>query len=232
MQNFRIRNFGHFVLGFTLMIVSGCKKPDANVRILFVHAVPGIPAVDFYLQGNIEASNINFGENTSYFPVSADSKSSFIAEVKYSGSTDNVATVFNPELIDGKSYSMFIFGDPLAIEKELFLEDYTAPAAGDSKVRFIHLAADAPALDVVANGFKVVTNKEYYGDNQFNGATGFQNVTTGSYTIELRLNSDGTTILTMPNVSFNEGKVYTLIAMGLIGGAGDQALRLVIIEND
>lgn len=215
-----------------VLVIAGCNKGKTTVEVMLAHAAPGTVALDFFLQGNKQASQVEFGEHTIYFVSTVNAKDNFTAEVKDFSTDENIATVFNPPLLDAKKYSLFIFGIPGAIKKEFLLDDFAAPEKGHAKVRFIHLSPDAQALDVFANGITVVTNKEYFGDKVFNGATGFQDVGAGIYTVDLKFTSSGDVAGSFPNIDLADGKVYTLYAKGLLSGDGEESFDLGIIQNN
>lgn len=213
----------------SLVMETGCKKDPVSYNVMMVHAATGTEAVDFYLQDNLIASQIPYQGNCSYGLATLEHGDLFKAEVRSSSDGATLATEFNSDLIDGERYSLFIFGTESGFSKEIFNDTYSEPNAGEAMVRFIHLSQDAPAINVLANGAEVVSNKEYYGENIFNGATGFQDVSAGVYNISFQEVSSGNILFSIDNIVFEDGKAYTLYASGLINGTGNETLGLGMV---
>ncbi|MEO6168245.1 MAG: DUF4397 domain-containing protein [Chitinophagales bacterium] len=218
----------------TLIIVPflGCKKKEITARVMLVHAAPGTPDADFYLQGDLKQGPIEYGSNSAYQEVTIEEEGQFTSEIKDGNADTIMLSLFNPAWLDGEEYSIVMYGEPSKLDKAIFADDFITPVAGSATVRFIHLSPNAPALDVLANGVEVVTNKEYYGSNIFNGATGFQDVEAGIYDIELRVNGTNIIALSVPNVNFADGKAYTIYAKGFVTGPGYLKLDLGIAVNN
>lgn len=87
-----------------------------------------------------------------------------------------------------------------------------------TRIRVVHASADAPPVDVYANGGLVVEALP------FKGATGYLAVPPGSYTIEVRVAGTQTTVLTQ-TLMLMGGTDYTAFAMGTV--SGPQPLFLV-----
>lgn len=223
-------HLSHYLCVILLLATLSCKKAPTTYKVMLVHASTGTAKVDFYLQGNIAERNILFGENTGYLEAIVEGDDKFVAEIKASATGSLLATEFDPQLIANAHYSMYIFGNTAELSKVLLNDEYEEPQTGHALVRFVHMSADAPALDVLANGVPVVTNKAYYGNSKFNGATGFQEVLSGKYTISFQTNETGDMIMSAADINLEAGKVYTLYAKGLLNGTGAHALDLGVVR--
>ncbi|HUM48513.1 MAG TPA: DUF4397 domain-containing protein [Chitinophagales bacterium] len=221
-----------FFIALIILPFQGCKKKEITASVMLVHGAPGTPEVDLFLQGNLKQSAIAYGSSSAYQEVSIEETEQFTSDIKDTAADTTLLSIFDPEWLDGEKYSIVIYGEPSKLDKGIFSDDYITPAAGSATVRFIHLSPNAPPLDVLANGVVVVTNKEYYGDNVFNGATGFQDVEAGIYDIELRVNGTNNIALSVPNITFADGKAYTIFATGFVNGPGYLKLALGIAENN
>lgn len=54
----------------------------------------------------------------------------------------------------------------------------------------------------------------------------------GIYDIELRVNGTNNIALSVPNITFADGKAYTIFATGFVNGPGYLKLALGIAENN
>lgn len=93
----------------------------------------------------------------------------------------------------------------------------------ESRIRVIHASADAPAVDVFANGSLVVEALP------FKAASGYLSVPPGSYNIQVRVSGTQTTVLSQPLVLLG-GTDYTAFAMGSV--SGPQPLFLIALGDN
>ena len=91
-----------------------------------------------------------------------------------------------------------------------------------SQVRYLHGAADAPALDVAVDGKTVVTNLLF---GTVSPSSGYLSVSAGSHRVEMR-DTGTTTDLINSTVSFASGKEYTFLAAGLLAQSNVSAVLL------
>jgi len=93
----------------------------------------------------------------------------------------------------------------------------------ESRIRVVHAAADAPAVDVYANGALVVEALP------FKSASGYLSVPPGSYNIEVRVAGTQTTVISQPLMLLSATD-YTALAMGSV--SGPQKLFLVALGDN
>jgi LPXTG-motif cell wall-anchored protein len=99
------------------------------------------------------------------------------------------------------------------IEPLVLIDNNSAPAAGKAHVRFVHASPDAPAVDIAVTGGPVL-----FANVPFKGTGDYLPVDAGTYDLEARLAGTETVALSVPGVMLEDGKVYTIFAMGLAGG--------------
>jgi len=223
----------HLVLPVILVaaFISGCKKDDSSNPttppagtgyVMATHASPDAPTVDLYVDGTKVASNVSYLMSTSYLPVA---EGTHTVDVKLAGTSTTVYTIPAPAAAN-VYYSVFAGGKLADFSFYGFIDTLTTPASGKAHVRFIHMSPDAPAVDVwVVGGTKLVSNAS------FAEATSFAPVDAGTYSFDVRLAGTSTSVLSVPNVAFAAGKIYTVYARGLVGGTGAQALGASVIVN-
>ncbi|NOS90418.1 MAG: hypothetical protein HOP30_00705, partial [Cyclobacteriaceae bacterium] len=129
----------------------------------------------------------------------------------------------------------------------------TAVTNNQSFIRFVHASPNAPGVFVrlvpTSSGstINLVTSAAQYvmsvagGFNPSVGSrsatAGFTTTSTGSaattYNVEIHSNSGFTAlVLSVPNVSFTPGKIYTIVAKGLLGKTGASGLAAVIVTHN
>ncbi len=214
--------------GFTL---TGCSDdntpnpffPTPRARVMAVHASPDAPAVDLLVDGAVAGTGLAYPSNTGYLAVDAGSRN---VKVNVAGTATTVINATLP-LASGAAYSVFAVDSVASIEALVVTDDLTAPAAGKAHVRFIHLSANAPAVDVAVTGGPVL-----FANQSFRGFTAFTPVDAGTYDLEVRAAGTGTVVLALPGIALQSGRIYTVFARGFLGGSGAQALGAQIIVNN
>ncbi|HEX5132721.1 MAG TPA: DUF4397 domain-containing protein [Candidatus Krumholzibacteria bacterium] len=221
------------ILAMALMLplaVAACDDDDnpaaptptptgsANV----IHASPDAPGVDLIVDGKKVGTDLQFPNNTGYVKLNEGTRN---VKVNVTGTT---TTAIDADLMveAGTYYSVFAVDTVASIEPLVLEDDLTAPAAGKSHVRFVHLSPNAPAVDITLSDGTVV-----FGNYAFKAASPFTPLDAGTYPLQVRLQGTSTVVLDLGNVTVAAGKIYTVFAKGLVGGAGDQALGAEIIVN-
>ncbi|MCS6839540.1 MAG: DUF4397 domain-containing protein [Roseiflexus sp.] len=104
-----------------------------------------------------------------------------------------------------KSWILFLLGALLALA--------IAPAAfaqtGTAKVRVVHASPDAPAVDVIVNGNKALTNVPFF------TASAYLDLPAGSYDIQVvPTGATSPVVIDAKGVKIEAGKAYTIAATG------------------
>ncbi|TZF86047.1 DUF4397 domain-containing protein (plasmid) [Pedobacter sp. BS3] len=212
-----------FFMGLVITFTACSKKSDDNssittAGIAVLHAAPGLPAIDFYLQGSKinKLIPISYTDTITYrYAYPADYPvviKKYLSAITYI--TDTIT------LASGKNYTLCVTGTPDAVKPLILEDDLTAPASGKSKVRFVNLSPDAPALDVKFNNETKYTNQAY------KSSTAFSSIDTATYTVSLLATGSSTT-LSQQALKFESGKIYTVYAKGLQSTAVD-SLKLSV----
>jgi hypothetical protein len=213
-------------------------KPEAQIpepagSIAFIHASPGSPGVEALVDNRIVSQQrINFlqssiaapGQPQIYLPIRTGSR-----EVRISPDSGRT-TVFNATLNieTGKIYTAVAY-DTLSsgrIRGVVLNDDLSLPPTGSTKVRFLHLAPNAPAVDVTLRRTSVTPNDSVTVSNRsFIGATPngaqlspFVTIPGGTYTAVVKLAGTQTVVasvnLTAASTSLAAGRIVTLFATG------------------
>jgi hypothetical protein len=216
------------------VVFTGCKDdeevvptptpPTPTAKVLVVHASPDAPGVGLLVDNVLinTSAALNYPDNTGYLTVNAGTRNIKVNVF------DTPTTVIeaNLPLVENKNYTVFA-GDVVENITPFVLEDdLTAPAAGKAHVRFVHLSPDAPGVDVLIDGS--VEFENYL----FSGYSDFKPFAAGTYGVTVNVTNTSTEALNVGAVTFEEGKIYTVFAKGLLAGSGAQALGAEIIVNN
>jgi hypothetical protein len=201
---------------------------DSRTAIRVGHLSPNVPAVDVSLNDAGTSTNVLSLTDVSY---PADSGYAIVPTATYDAS---VALASNPDspvltlkgasLAANTSTSVFAIGllggtGAQTLQLAAFADD-RVPVEGKAKVRVIHLAPDAPAVDVVALGSGGTIGATLVSDISYPNATAADlQVAPGSYT--LAVVPTGTTSPLLPTaagvaVTLTAGEVVTVAAIGCL----------------
>jgi hypothetical protein len=207
------------------MIFTSCKKDSKDyAKVMIVHASPDAPGVDLLVDNNKKNSSaLTFPNNTGYLEIEDGSRNFKVNATGTSTSVIN-ATV---SLTKDKNYTLFACNALANIEPLLITDDLTTPASGKAHVRFVHLSPDAPAVDVAVAGGAVL-----FGNKSFKDYTAFTPLDAGTYNLEVRVAGTSITALSLPGITLQSGKIYTIFAKGFLTGTGSQELGAQIIVNN
>lgn len=218
-------------------------QADALVRI--IHASPDAPEVDVYVNGGDTplATGLSFFESTGYVNVPPLAIENVQFRAAGAAAEDrpliNVPLETAAEVMAGMAYTVAAVGlvselppapsgsvlaQTQAFDVQVFADDLSAPAAGQSNVRVYHLSPNAPAVNVQAvreGTANLATDLEYR--ETVSSPVG---VAAGVYTINILAPSVDPLepVLSVENVRLQSGKIYDFFAVGLVGG--DPALRV------
>lgn len=208
-------------------MLTGCGPMtggDDTARLRVVHASPDAPAVDVCADGAVAFANAAFPAATDYAELPAGT---YAVRVVAAGAGCNSSAVIAAPLplSAGQDVSVVAVNTLDAIEPLVLVDDNTAPAAGQSRVRFVHAGPDAPTVDITLTDGTTLFN-----DVSFKEASAYLSVAAGKYDLQVRDETGAAVVLTLSDVTLAAGRVYTVFAVGLL--AGDPALTaLVTLDN-
>lgn len=227
-----------FLAALLTTIFAACNKNDddptgPDPQLMAVHASPNSPAFNFYLDNTkFNSQPLAFLANTAYTTVTPKNYN-----VKVTAANNITPLIeIRANLQRGKHYSLFAYDTLLNNRIKAFVveDDLSAPAAGKAKVRFLQLIPVNVPVDIVANGNILFANRAYADNVNNNSKAAFTAVDGGTYTVDVRIAGSGSSIpplLTVPNVVFEAGKIYTVYAKGLVTGTGTTLLGAQLIIN-
>jgi hypothetical protein len=240
--------------------LSSCDKSfdydkTGSAHLLVAHYSPNGGSVDIKdapMGNRLYGPAVSFGGVTvgPYLPVPAGnfpiSVTAAATTTQVFGATVNIAAGSNTSVI---AYDTVNAG---AIRALVLNDNLTTPAVGNAHVRLLHLIPNAPAVDVwgfydkttVPNAsidsVRLFSNVSYVG-NSPNMATLAAFTPTNQlrryFAVRVRLAGTNTTVINIAPanreaLSLGNGKIYTLVARGLVGGTGAQAMAVSTILNN
>lgn len=209
-----------FVIG--LLVLAASSASAANVRV--VHASPDAPAVDVLANGGVLFGNAAFTQATNYAAVPAGNYAIGI-NVAGTATTAFSTNLDVPAIGDVTIAAIGLLGGSPAFTLQPYIDDNTI-IFDRARIRFIHLSPNAPAVDITT-----IAGDILFGDVTFTENAGYISVPGGTYGLQVRLAGTSSVVLDIGNLNVNNGTVYSVFAMGLVGGLGAQALSAVTVVD-
>ncbi|MFT3710542.1 MAG: DUF4397 domain-containing protein [Archangium sp.] len=215
-----------------LVIEDAAAPSGNNIAVRAIHAAPSVGAVDIFaldMDGTLTRvlDNVNFTDVSQALELSA-APHTLGVDVNEDGNPElyfevpalpagTVANLFVTQDAAGEVFALALLGDGTTAR----LDPATA------RVRVVHLSRNAPAVDVYANGAKVVSNLAYA------GTTDALDVKAGTYTFALTTvgAAPSAAVVTAPNARLLPGRAYTAYAYGDLSNT-TRPLTIGLIEDD
>lgn len=226
-------------LGAALLLFSltACEDDDemmqeSKARVMVVHASPDAPAVDLLVDNvKVNATALSYPNNTGYLEVASGTRN---FKVNAAGTTTTVINADVP-LMENAAYSVFAFDRVAQIKPLVVMDNLATPASGKAHIRFLHLSPGAPAVTIgILNGSAftpVFSNRTFETAATATANQGFTPVDAGTYNFDVRLADGTTSVLTVPNIPLQAGKIYTVFARGIVGNTTSPLGASLIVHN-
>jgi len=189
-------------------------------RIRVVHASPDAPAVDVVVDGNLVLENLPYQEYSEYIGLPAGSHD---VRVNVAGTATTVLQA-TPTVESGVDYTAIAVGlaggGQPSLDLLLLQDDNTAPASNRIKVRAVHAAPGAPAVDIyVTTPFETLSGKTpVLTAVPFKGASGYLSVPPSLYQVRVAVAGTKTVAIDSQRLATWNGMVRTIIAVDAKGG--------------
>jgi uncharacterized protein DUF4397 len=203
--------------------------PASEARVRVVHASPDAPNVDVVVDGATVLSNVPFGAASDYLPVDAGNRQ---LQVRPAGSSTAVIDA-NQDLEDGSDYTVIASGLVANISALALRDDNAVPAAGQIRLRVVHGAPSAPAVDVyvTAPGADLNAATPTLSSVPFGAASNYLEVPAGNYQVRVTVAGTRTVAIDTGALSLAAGAVRTAIALDAPGGGPPFSVLLLADRN-
>ncbi len=199
--------------------------PDGDARLRVVHASPDAPDVDVLVDDAEVLGDVPYLAASDYLDVPAGDRN---VKVNAAGTTTTVIDA-DVTLADGADYTVIASGLLAAIEPIVLEDDNTAPAAGNVKVRAIHGAPSAPAVDiyVTAPGADLEAETAALSAVEFGDIAEYIEAPAGDYQVRVTPAGSKTVVIDSGTLTLVSGQIRTAIAVDATGGGAPFDLLLL-----
>jgi len=211
-----MKNLTLVALAFATLAIA---QPSGRIRVL--HASPDAPAVDILVNGTVVIEALPYREYTEYLAVPAGAQE---IRVNVTG-TDTTVLRANPMVVAGTDYTAIAtgFATPArtpALDLLLLRDDNTLATDNRVKLRVVHAAASAPAVDVyLTTPFETIRDKQPGLANvSFGGVSPYIPVPVSLYQARVALAGTKTVAIDSHRLVTWNNMIRTLVAVDNRGG--------------
>jgi hypothetical protein len=194
---------------FALMLVPAAFAQSGTAKVRVLHASPDAPAVDVYVNGDVALSNVPFFTASDYLDLPAGT---YQIQVTPTGADVSSAVIDASATIEaGMAYTIAATGEVANIQPTIIVDDLSAPASGQAKVRVYHFSPDAPAVDVkLADGTTLISGLA------FPDASDYLEVPAGSYDLQVTPAGDSAVVIDLAGTTLEAGNIYSVFATNVV----------------
>jgi len=202
------------IAGLLSLFLSSCLKDNSSyvapptALVTFYQASPDEPQMNLDFNTNqVNQTPINYGDHIDYFNVYAGQRT---VNFFNTGSLNPIYST-NVTIVANTAYSLFLANTAAHPEVVLLTDTLNRPASGSGSIRLVNLSPDAPAVDLAVQGGSVLVSNRV-----FKGYSSFLPIAAKSgYTLQVLQTGTNTVLATLPNITINNGFLYTLVFRGL-----------------
>lgn len=205
-----------FFLSSVIAVMSACaitaQVPSNTAWVRVVHASADAPAVDVLANGNLVFQGIKFKGFTEYTPVPPGT---YTFSINVSGTNTTALTAGPFTLQGGNAYTFFALGK--VADNTLTAmgagDDVVAPGMGMAKIRVVHGASTAPAVDVYATTPYAPLSSPALSRVPFPVAGGYLSVPAGVYQARVTVAGTKTVAIDSGRVPIAGNTIRTVVAL-------------------
>lgn len=204
--------------------------PKANLRVM--HASPDAGLLDISLDDKNFLTVFPFKDAIGFNQVDAGKRSIKFATTAVTTGTTTTASVpllnVSQDLVEGRFYTVIAANNVAAIEPLVIEEDNTEPAAGKLRLRVVHAAPAAPAVDIYistsADATSIATETATIGNLAFKAAPPALDIAPGEYYVRVTGANSKTILFDSGKATLSTGANLTLVAVEQSGATSPISL--------
>ncbi|MBG9448967.1 hypothetical protein ABE67_06480 [Cytobacillus firmus] len=191
-----------------------------QARVRMFYSSPDAGPIDIYINGTRILKDFSYKEASGYAVLPAGKH-----QIDIYPAGNMVSTLLSRKInaAADKVYTIAAAGNSANL-KLVLIEDQPEVPAGETKVRFVHLSSDAPAVDIAVKNRDVV-----FPNIAFRQASKYMALTPMTVDLEARIAGTPNSVLSIPRMQFKADQAYTLAAVGSV--ATEPELEVIIIAD-
>ncbi|MBC7588997.1 MAG: DUF4397 domain-containing protein [Chitinophagaceae bacterium] len=220
------------------MAQTSCTKetrPGPQAQVKFINASVNTVTAQVSFDEVLLIGTTGFAQASNYAFVNVGSPT---IKVQATSSTSNSVLVSGSASLQSNfNYTLIAADSTNKLKISVLTDDLVTPATGKASLRFLHLAGNAPALNIDTSNI-TVTGGILYSNRVFNdqttnsAAANFISVNAATYTFKAKDASGN--ILFTKSINLASGRIYSIVATGAVGAtaASPQVLGFTVFTNN
>ncbi|HYH00968.1 MAG TPA: DUF4397 domain-containing protein [Terriglobales bacterium] len=198
------------------LLLTACGD-DNDARLRVVHASPDASNVDVFLDESRILSDVPFKGSSDYRDVRDGSRR---IQVRPAGASSPDVIDATVNLTGDTDFTLLAVGLANSINPLLLTDDNSEPTSGNAKIRIVHAAPSAPAVDVylTAPGADIITATPQLTNVPFQAFSGYLNVPAGSYQARVTIAGTKTVAIDSGQLTLESRQIRTVVAVDNTGG--------------
>jgi Domain of unknown function (DUF4397) len=190
----------------------------APAELRATHLSPNAPALNIFIDGQPAILEVSYGTTTTHRPIAPGKHRMQVTLA--SDSTNEAVIDTTIDLIRGRPYTIALLQPLESIEAHLLSDSTKSPPIGQTRLRVIHAAPSAGAVDVWTLGSDAPLLTD-----QYFGQVDYVNLPPGEFTFRFAVAGTTGSLLTSQRLRLESGWTYT-IALAGTGADTDAPLLL------
>ena len=205
-------------------------NPIQEARVRVLHSSPDAPSVDVLVDGQVVLTSVPFKASSPYLTVPAGARN---LRVRASANPSLVVIDVTPTLAASTDYTVIARNLVASIEPWLLIDDNTAPATGEIKLRLVHSAPGAPAVDIYVTtpGADLGISTPVLTDVPYAAASNYLTAPAGTYQVRICPANTTTVAIDSGALTLTAGQIRTAVAVDNPGG-GSPFGAVVLADRD
>jgi len=148
----------HLIFLLAVLMLAGTSLAQETARVRFIHVMPDTPAIDVYVNNQLAAADLAYGDASSYLNVPGG-----ILELSANfASTASLAFSQTASVNPGGAFSL-VASSPAAPRFEPVADSLRSLQTGEARLSILHALEGGPAVDVIfkADGQVIAENGGY-----------------------------------------------------------------------
>jgi hypothetical protein len=209
------------VLAFTGAGPPAALAAPATALLRVAYLPPDGGPADVYLDQDKVLSSVAYKSVSTYLQAAPGAHTVAVRSAGASPSATPQAQVAQ-DFASGTYSTVAVGGRFGSLQMTVFADQFGQPAPGQTEARFVHMAPDVPAVDVVVPGGPML-----FQAIAFLHASPYATLPNGTYTLQLRATGTSNVLFTASDVVATAGTIHSLTG---IGGVGQPVELLPIVD--
>ena len=223
----------HFLfIVFASIILISCNKesgPGEQAQIKFINASINSDSLEINADGVLLVRNVKFTNASTYFFISAGTPTIRIA----SSATGTIYGAGNLNFLNNINYTIVAADSINKMKVSVIQDTVTTPATGKAGIRFLHVASNTLSADFFVSSTKIDSSRSFNDQATSSRVNRFISIP-ANIPVNIKAVNAGTlnNITVLNNITFLEGKLYTILLRGNAAGTPTtpQALGFTILQ--